>query len=90
MSWLEKNRKINIGMGGGGDDYSRLESKLFVYKYVELFCLLLLKTEMNYSWTKYKQIDDSSEFLLNQICIRHPPTKRKQFKNKYKSALAVD
>ena len=79
----------------GGDDYSRLESKLFVYKYGELFCLLLLKTEMNYSWNKYKQKDDSSEFLLNQICInqiciRHPSAKRKQSKNKYKSALAVD
>ena len=50
MSWMEKNRKINIGRrGGGGDDYSRLESTLFVYKYRELFCLLLLKTEMNYS-----------------------------------------
>ena len=41
-------------------------NQTFLYQYGELFCLLLLKTEINYSRTKYNKNTNPSELLALQ------------------------
>ena len=39
---------------------------MFTIWYGQFFCLALLKTEMNYLWTKYNQNTNPSEFFVKQ------------------------